>query len=108
MTQERTMTAGDGWTMLFVNLGLLLFAPVSLIIGAVNESPTLIIIGILSGITAVISFCGHFTLQPNTSCVLSFFGPYIGTVREPGFYWVNPFYTKKHVSLRIRNFDSAK
>ena len=108
MTQERTMTAGDGWMMLFVNLGLLVFAPIAIIFGAANESPAPIVVGILSGIAAVISFCGHFTLQPNESCVLSFFGPYIGTVREPGFYWVNPFYTKKKLSLRIRNFDSAK
>jgi regulator of protease activity HflC (stomatin/prohibitin superfamily) len=102
------MTAGDGWTMLFVNLGLLIFAPIVFIVGAINESAAPIVLGIVCGITALVLFAGHFTLQPNESCVLSFFGPYVGTVREPGFYWVNPFFTKKKVSLRVRNFDSAK
>jgi regulator of protease activity HflC (stomatin/prohibitin superfamily) len=51
---------------------------------------------------------GLFIVQPNTGKVLQFFGRYVGTVREEGLRFANPFYSKKAVSLRIRNFESAK
>jgi len=51
---------------------------------------------------------GFFFLNPNGSMVLVLFGEYKGTVKENGFFWVNPFYSKKSISLRARNFDSEK
>jgi regulator of protease activity HflC (stomatin/prohibitin superfamily) len=51
---------------------------------------------------------GFFFINPNSSIVLVLFGAYQGTVKKNGFYWVNPFYTKKPISLRARNFDSEK
>lgn len=51
---------------------------------------------------------GFFFVNPNGSRVLVLFGKYIGTVRANGFYWVNPFYSKKRISLRARNFDSER
>jgi hypothetical protein len=51
---------------------------------------------------------GLFTVAPNNGKVLQLFGQYAGTVRTPGLQWANPFYKKKHVSLRIRNFESAR
>lgn len=55
----------------------------------------------------VILLCGFFVLQPNQARVMIFFGKYRGTYRDTGFFWVNPFMTKKKVSLRIRNMDIA-
>ncbi|BAU10834.1 hypothetical protein LEP3755_13260 [Leptolyngbya sp. NIES-3755] len=52
------------------------------------------------------SISGFFTVEPNEAMVLTFFGRYIGTVREDGFWWTNPFAGKRRISLRIRNFDS--
>jgi len=52
--------------------------------------------------------CGHLTLQPNEACVYTLFGAYVGTVRESGFWWTNPFRSKHKISLRARNFESAK
>lgn len=49
---------------------------------------------------------GIFTVQPTTGMVLQLFGRYVGTVKEPGLFWVNPLYSKKPVSLRIRNFET--
>jgi len=49
---------------------------------------------------------GFTVVNPNGSCVMVLFGAYKGTIRENGFYWVNPFYVKTKVSLRARNFDS--
>jgi regulator of protease activity HflC (stomatin/prohibitin superfamily) len=51
---------------------------------------------------------GFFIVQPNEARVLILFGRYIGSVRDDGFWWANPFAVKKHVSLRIRNFNSEK
>lgn len=50
---------------------------------------------------------GFMTIQPNQSRVLTFFGKYRGTVTENGFFWVNPFYAKRRLSLRARNMDVA-
>jgi regulator of protease activity HflC (stomatin/prohibitin superfamily) len=51
---------------------------------------------------------GFFFVNPNGSRVLVLFGDYKGTVKKNGFFWVNPFYSKKEISLRARNFDSER
>ena len=51
---------------------------------------------------------GLYKVEPNQSAVLSLFGKYVGTVRTPGLRLNNPFYTKKKISLRVRNFESGK
>ncbi|MDH3744144.1 MAG: SPFH domain-containing protein [Acidobacteriota bacterium] len=51
---------------------------------------------------------GLFTVNPNEGKVLQLFGRYTGTVRHPGLRWANPFYTKRRVSLRVRNFETGK
>jgi regulator of protease activity HflC (stomatin/prohibitin superfamily) len=56
----------------------------------------------------VLLFPGFFFVNPNGSRVLVLFGKYIGTVKENGFYWVNPLYIKQAISLRARNFDSER
>jgi regulator of protease activity HflC (stomatin/prohibitin superfamily) len=61
---------------------------------------------LLLGVVYVAS--GFFFINPNGSVVLTLFGEYKGTVKENGFFWANPFYIKKKISLRIRNFDSEK
>lgn len=56
----------------------------------------------------VICLTGLFGVQPNQGAVLQLFGNYVGTVIRPGLHWANPFYSKKRVSLRVRNFETAK
>ncbi len=66
--------------------------------------------GIVAGVGLIvigILLCGFFVLQPNQARVMIFFGEYRGTCQKTGFFWVNPFMTKKKVSLRIRNMDIA-
>ena len=57
---------------------------------------------------SVILTPGFFFINPNASMVLVLFGDYKGTVKRNGFYWVNPLFSKKSISLRARNFDSEK
>jgi regulator of protease activity HflC (stomatin/prohibitin superfamily) len=64
------------------------------------EIPLVVLVVILLG--------GFFVVQPNEARVLTFFGRYVGSVRQAGFWWVNPFTVKRHVSLRIRNFNSER
>jgi regulator of protease activity HflC (stomatin/prohibitin superfamily) len=56
----------------------------------------------------VFTATGFFQVQPNQGQVLQLFGRYAGTVREAGLRWTNPFYSKRAVSLRVRNFESGK
>ncbi len=63
-------------------------------------------LGLALFLTGLVLLPGHFINQPNQSRVVTLFGRYVGTVRENGFRWVNPFTLRKHVSLRIRTFDS--
>jgi regulator of protease activity HflC (stomatin/prohibitin superfamily) len=51
---------------------------------------------------------GLFVVQPNTGQVLQLFGDYVGTVKQAGLWWANPLYTKRRVSLRVRNFETGK
>jgi len=67
-----------------------------------------IVPGILLGILAFLSLIGLYTVQPNQAAVLSLFGKYVGTVKENGLRWNNPFYAKRKVSQRVRNFESGK
>jgi regulator of protease activity HflC (stomatin/prohibitin superfamily) len=60
------------------------------------------ILGILTGVFLAIGF---FVVNPNESSVLVLFGKYVGTVKDNGFFWANPFYSKNRISLRARNFD---
>lgn len=64
--------------------------------------------GIVVGILAFLSLSGLYGVQPNQAVVLSLFGKYVGTVKDTGLRWNNPFFAKKRVSLRVRNFESGK
>jgi regulator of protease activity HflC (stomatin/prohibitin superfamily) len=55
-----------------------------------------------------LSYAGLFVVNPNESKVLLLFGNYAGSIKRPGFHWVNPFTLRRRVSLRVRNFESAK
>ncbi|WP_394340162.1 SPFH domain-containing protein [Lutibacter citreus] len=73
--------------------------------GIFNKIVWLIFMSIL---LIIITVPGFFLVNPNTSKVLLLFGKYIGTVKENGFYWANPLYKKRDISLRASNFDSER
>jgi regulator of protease activity HflC (stomatin/prohibitin superfamily) len=62
--------------------------------------------GVPLAILAFFLLFGFIVVNPNQSAVLTFFGKYVGTVKQNGFFWTNPFYVKKKISLRARNFDT--
>jgi regulator of protease activity HflC (stomatin/prohibitin superfamily) len=71
-------------------------------------SATRMVLALLIGVFAFLSLIGLYTVQPNQAAVLTLFGKYVGTVKENGLRWNNPFFSKKKVSLRVRNFESGK
>ncbi|QDT10572.1 SPFH domain-containing protein [Planctomycetes bacterium K23_9] len=106
---ETIVPAQSGWGPLLVALGCLLAGILLIITGAVigGFAVLLILFGIASILTGIIGLCGMMAVQPNQSRVLLLFGEYRGTIKESGFFWVNPFYSKKKVSLRVRNFETG-
>lgn len=67
-----------------------------------------VLLNVALTIALVLGFAGLFTVQPNTGVVLQLFGRYVGTAREAGMRWANPFFSKSPISLRVRNFESSK
>lgn len=83
---------------------------ITVLFGIEEGDPTIgvwVITAIVAVLIMGILSIGFFTQQPNQSRVMIFFGNYRGTFRGTGFYWVNPFMSRKKVSLRIRNMDIA-
>ena len=108
MLVEREIHAPPGLPYLLAFLGgTLLFGALAAVGGAV-ESVVLVVAAILAGLVCFVMLFGTFTVNPNEGKVLQLFGRYVGTVKQPGLRWANPFYSKNKISLRVRNFESAK
>lgn len=75
---------------------------------AVTATPAYGVLGILIHVGVFLLLKGLFQVAPNEGQVLQLFGKYAGTVRHEGLRWTNPFYSKKRLSLRVRNFESGK
>jgi len=101
MKEEKIIIPANGYLMLFVFL-ILFVGSIVLIPVFETAWPALSIL-----LSIILSF-GFLMVQPNGSRVLLLFGKYVGTIKKNGFYWVNPFFTKKKISLRASNFDSER
>src|SRR6476661_6125940 len=105
--REVLVVPKPGLGMLALFLGGMLFAGLMFLVGASGVgSPLFILLAMLVGIVCIFGLIGLFTVSPNEAKVLQLFGNYMGTVREPGLRWVNPFFSKRSISLRVRNFES--
>ena len=104
-SQERVAASGNGFA--YVAMGLLaVLGPIVLILA--RPAPLLIGVFVLGVLASVWCFAGLYMLQPNQAALLTLFGSYRGTDRNEGLRWANPFYIKKKVSVRARNFNSEK
>ena len=110
---ELITQAVSGGLMLAVNLGLIVTGIVLLVRGIrvadeTNSFSWLILIGPAVIAAAIIFLFGHFTLQPNEARVLILFGSYKGTVRESGFFWANPFFSRIRARIPLGSSDSGR
>jgi regulator of protease activity HflC (stomatin/prohibitin superfamily) len=113
MLKEKVISAASGIPILILAI-IVLIAPIVAIVMAVKsaqygEKPvafilTMIVVWVLD----IVALAGFFTVQPNQGVVLTLFGRYVGTVRDEGLRWANPFFAKTKISLRVRNFETSK
>jgi regulator of protease activity HflC (stomatin/prohibitin superfamily) len=113
MLREKVISAWSGIPVLLLTLALLVVPVVAFVMLMRNSVPGDRPALLLWACGAVwfgnlIAMAGFFTVQPNQGVVLTLFGRYIGTAAEQGLRWANPFFAKKHVSLRVRNFETSK
>ncbi|NWF49950.1 MAG: SPFH domain-containing protein [Ignavibacteriaceae bacterium] len=105
---EKSANKLNGFLMLFILLLLIALEIYLLILGIRTDNSQILWIFFPLLVVLFLATSGFVVVQPNDSRVLILFGKYIGTVRESGFWWINPFTVRKKVSLRIRNFNSQK
>lgn len=104
MTQELTRSCRSGYGMLV----LLFVLQIASVAAVVVMPPFIKVPAALLAILVFIGWFGFFMVNPNEGKVLQLFGSYVGTCRDPGLRWANPFYAKHAISLRVRNFDGSK
>lgn len=105
---EREARRTNGFLALLILLLLIATDVYLLVTGIQTDDVTLLWYIIPIALTIFMSLGGFFLVQPNEAKVLILFGRYIGSVRKDGFWWANPFTVRRHVSLRIRNFNSDR
>jgi hypothetical protein len=108
MVRELPRKAASGLSMLVLLLPVGIFAILGVISSARADAPGRAIGFLVLFVIVMFLLAGLFTVQPGQARVLQLFGDYKGTVREDGLRWANPFFTKKSVSLRVRNFETTK
>ncbi|PZT42555.1 SPFH domain-containing protein [Stenotrophomonas maltophilia] len=112
--KEKSLSSLNGLGTLAVALLVALAGAALFVLGVAAKasvgSPNLLLmlLGALLVVLGVFTLAGLYTIQPNQAAVLSLFGKYVGTVKDNGLRWNNPFYAKRRVSQRVRNFESGK
>ena len=108
MIRERERQTTSGLLMLVVFLSMVAIALAGLVRAARADDGGTVAVAVIVIALSGLGLAGLFTVAPNEGRVLQLFGAYRGTAREEGLRWANPFYSKKRISLRVRNFESAR
>ncbi len=112
--KEKSLSSLSGIPTLIGTLALMLAGTAAIIYAVVltksgvGGGGWLVLSGIALISVGLFLSCGLYMVQPNQAAVLSLFGKYVGTVKDNGLRWNNPFFTKRKVSQRVRNFESGK
>jgi regulator of protease activity HflC (stomatin/prohibitin superfamily) len=107
MLQERVVKGVSGWLMVAVLFGGIAAAIMLLSREAVQDSPGSVALVIVAIVFLGAGFLGLTVVPPNTARVVLLFGNYKGSIKTPGFWWLNPLTTRRRVSLKVRNFESG-
>jgi len=108
MVREKVRVPVNGWLAVALLVPLTLIGLGALITGAEAGAVPLLVLGVAALIASALGFAGLFVVNPNEAKVLQLFGEYVGSVREQGFAWANPLYTKRRVSLRVVSLEVGK
>jgi regulator of protease activity HflC (stomatin/prohibitin superfamily) len=109
MIREVEKQVMSGWVMLAALIVLTIVAVYGFV-GAVRPpaEATMVILWCVVFTVDLLLWAGFFIVNPNEAKVLQIFGKYVGTVKAPGLRWANPFYSKRRISQRIRNFETPR
>jgi regulator of protease activity HflC (stomatin/prohibitin superfamily) len=108
MISEKSRQAISGYPMLFLGIVLIGLAVYCLVLAIQTADALWVIPIVLCTLLGVLILVGLFIVNPNDSRVLVLFGTYKGTVKKNGFFWANPFLTKKRITLRARNLNGER
>ncbi|HEU4813077.1 MAG TPA: SPFH domain-containing protein [Xanthomonadaceae bacterium] len=106
--KENQIRSFPGIPLLLLFLALVAGSIWLFVEGVRGESVWMAVGAIVLGLVSLLMMIGLYMVEPNQAAVVSLFGRYIGTVKENGLRWNNPFFSKRKVSLRVRNFESGK
>lgn len=106
--QEVEVRSWPGIPMLVVNIAVALLTVWWFIDSARSGAELEMAGAIVAFLVLLVMFAGYYMVEPNQAAVLTLFGKYVGTVREQGLRFSNPFFTARKVSLRVRNFESGR
>ena len=107
MIREKEQKAVSGYAALAILLLVLSASIYGFVQGVMQQDKGTIVGSIVAFVVSVVMLAGLFVVDPNEGRVLQLFGSYVGTVKQPGLRFANPFYSKRRLSLRVRNFESA-
>ncbi len=108
MSHEKELRGFSGWAMLLLQIVVLFGAAYEVVQSAADASPWGLLFWILVLAIDAVSFAGLTVVYPNQAKVVTLFGVYKGSIKTPGFWWVNPLTSRRRLSLRVRNFESGK
>jgi len=109
MLREKELRSFSGWLMLAVLL-LLIIGGAAQLVNAIRHSASgwQAVLCLVVMIVAAVCLAGLTVVNPNEAKVVTLFGVYKGSIKQPGFWWLNPLTTRRQLSLRVRNFESGK
>ncbi|PYR58754.1 MAG: hypothetical protein DMF85_09775 [Acidobacteria bacterium] len=108
MSHEKAVHGLPGWAVLFVSIAVLFGASYALVQAAREASSWGIVLWSLVLALDLVCLPGLTVVNPNEAKVLTLFGVYKGSIKVPGFWWVNPLTSRRRLSLRVRNFESGR
>jgi regulator of protease activity HflC (stomatin/prohibitin superfamily) len=108
MTDERELRGSSGWLCVFLISAALIGASYGLVLAARASTAWGGVLCVLVLLIDGVCVAGFTVVNPNQAKVVTLFGVYKGSIKVPGFWWVNPLTTRRQLSLRVRNFESGK
>jgi regulator of protease activity HflC (stomatin/prohibitin superfamily) len=108
MFPEKTIRGASGWAMFILMTAVMIGSGVELVLAAIAREGWIVLACAVIMVADFLAFFGLTIVNPNEARVVILLGHYQGTLKEAGFRFVNPFTTRRKVSLRVRNFESSK
>lgn len=108
MITEKKASALPGLLMLVLLLALIAFSIYQVILCGIRDNAPGLLVWVPVIVIGAIMLGGLTLVNPNDAAVATLFGRYLGSIKEPGFWWINPFSSRRRISLKVRNFESGK